>query len=60
MAKLVDTISLVLLVLAAIAFTLGVNALGNLQDLRALYWLVVGGLLLRAAVDMLRPRSGAR
>ena len=60
MAKVVDTISLLLLTSSAIAFSLGVNALGDQKDLHALYWLVVGGLLLRAAVDMLRPRSGAR
>ena len=60
LAKVVDILSILILVLAAGAFTLGVRALADARDLPALYWLVVGGLLLRAAVDMLRPRPGVR
>ena len=60
LAKAVDAISVVLVLGAAVAFTLGVDALGEAQDLHALYWLVVGAVTLRAAVDMLRPKSGVR
>ena len=60
MTNPVDILCVVTLVVAVGAFLLGVRALGAEQDVQALYWLAVGGLLLRAAVDMLRPRSGAR
>jgi hypothetical protein len=60
MPKVIDVISILMLVGAAIAFTLGIRALGDRQDLGALYWLVVGALVLRSATDMLRPKPGAR
>ena len=60
LSKAVDVLSIVTLFAATGAFTLGVRAVGETRDLQALYWLAVGGLLLRAAVEMLRPRSGAR
>jgi hypothetical protein len=60
MLKAIDVISVTLLVAAAGAFALGVHALGERRDLSALYWLAVGGLVLKAATDMLRPKSGAR
>ncbi|MFO0568875.1 MAG: hypothetical protein U0263_24675 [Polyangiaceae bacterium] len=60
MTRAIDLISVVLLVAAAGAFAMGVNALGDRRDLDALYWLVVGGLTLRAATDMLRPKGGSR
>ncbi|MEJ7731478.1 MAG: hypothetical protein WKG00_19965 [Polyangiaceae bacterium] len=41
------------------AFAFGVYALGDQQDFKALYLLVVGGLSLKAATEMLRPRSSA-
>ncbi len=56
MSRLVDVLSLVLLLAAAAAFILGVRALGERDDLRALYQLAVGGLALKASVDLLRPR----
>jgi hypothetical protein len=49
-----------MLLFAAAAFALGVRALGEREDLAALYWLAVGALVLRSATDMLRPKSGAR
>ena len=60
MPKAVDVISIAMLLAAAAAFTLGIRALTDRQDLASLYWLIVGALLLRAATDMLRPKSGAR
>ena len=58
--RLVDVLSIVLLLISSAAFTVGVSALGERRDLAALYWLVVGALVLRAATDMLRPKRGAR
>ncbi len=60
MARVVDVVSVVLLVAAAGAFAMGVNALGDRRDLDALYWLAVGGLTLRSATDMLRPKGASR
>lgn len=59
-ARVVDVVSVVLLVAAAGAFTMGVSALGDRRDLDALYWLAVGGLTLRSATDMLRPKGASR
>jgi hypothetical protein len=58
--RVADFASVALLVLALVAFLLGVYALGDRNDLTALYWLVVGGLSLRAGTNVLRPRGGAR
>jgi len=58
MRRIVDFLSVALLGFAALAFALGVKALGDEKDLSALYWLVAGGLLLRSATDVLRPRAG--
>ncbi len=60
MTRALDIASLLLLLGAGFAFTAGVVALGERQDLTALYWLAVGALTLRSAVDLLRPRGGAR
>jgi hypothetical protein len=60
MPKAVDVLSVVLLAAAAVAFGLGLVALGEEHDLGALYWLVMGALVLRSATEMLRPRAGGR
>lgn len=60
MSRVVDAVSILLLVLAGVAFSLGVYALGEARDLVALYWLAVGGLLLRSATEILRPGSSSR
>lgn len=60
MGKLLDAVSFALVGGAAAAFAAGAAALGEQRDLAALYWLVVGALVLRAAVQSIRPRSGAR
>jgi hypothetical protein len=49
-----------LLAAAAVAFGLGIHSLGARHDLAALYWLVIGALVLRAATDLLRPKSSSR
>lgn len=55
MANLLDAIAVLLLVAAVAAFALGNSALGRAEDLRALYWLVIGVVTVRAAVQMGRP-----
>lgn len=60
MSKVVDALSILLVLGASLAFAVGVSALGERRDLSAIYWLAIGGLLLRAAVELLRPRSSAR
>lgn len=57
MARFVDGISLVLLILACGAFAYGLRLLSDKEDLRALYSLVVGGLALKGSVDLLRARG---
>jgi hypothetical protein len=57
MARVADAVNILLFVAACVAFGLGIHALGDRRDLAALYWLVVGGLSLKGATDMLRPRS---
>ncbi len=57
MARLVDGVSILLLLLACVAFTYGLRSLSEREDLRALYTLAVGGLALKASVDLLRPRG---
>jgi hypothetical protein len=56
-ARIANAINLVLFVFACVAFGLGLRALGDRKDLQALYYLLLGSLALKAAVDMLRPRS---
>ncbi|MEZ4372253.1 MAG: hypothetical protein R3B07_15585 [Polyangiaceae bacterium] len=58
MSRAVDLLSIILMVLAIAAFGVGVHALGKRADLEALYWLVVGALVLKAATDMVRPKGG--
>ncbi len=59
MNRAVDILSVVLLGGAGAAFASGMFALGQQRDLHALYWLLVGALLLKAAVDILRPSRSA-
>ena len=58
MARFVDVLAVMLLLVASGAFVLGLRALADKEDLRALYELTVGGLALKASVDLLRPRGG--
>jgi hypothetical protein len=59
-SRAVDVVSVLLLVLAVVAFAFGLVALGDRKDLEALYFLVVGALCLRSSTEMFRPRSGSR
>jgi hypothetical protein len=56
MSRALDWLALALLLVAALAFALGVRALDREEDRFALYWLVVGALSLKGATDLLRPR----
>ncbi len=58
MVRALDWLSVLLLLLAIAAFGLGVHALGRRADLDALYWLVIGALVLKGATDLLRPQGG--
>lgn len=50
-----EAVSAGFFVLATVAFALGSSALARAEDLRALYWLVVGLVSVRAAVSVVRP-----
>jgi hypothetical protein len=56
--QLVDALAIALVVVAVIALFFGESALARAEDLQAVYWLVVGVVSLRAAVQVTRP--GAR
>ncbi len=58
MARTLDVVSLLLVAASGVAFARGVQSLGERKDLLALYLLVVGGLCLKAATDLLRPKAG--
>lgn len=60
MSRAVDVISVLLLAASAAAFAFGVRALGDRNDLGAIYWLVIGALALRSATDLLRPKGASR
>jgi len=55
--RVADFASIALFVWSLSAFVLGLYALGDRNDLNAVYWLIVGALSLRAATNVLRPRS---
>ena len=55
--QLLDGIAIAMVVAAAVAFGVGASALAHSEDLKALYWLVVGGISLRSAVQIARPRG---
>lgn len=58
MARALDFIAVALVLGGGVAFTRGVQALGDRKDLLAVYLLVVGALCLKAATDLLRPKAG--
>jgi hypothetical protein len=53
--KLVDLLAIALVGAAAGAFFLGEGAIARTEDLHAIYWLAVGVVSLRAAVQIARP-----
>ena len=59
MSRAIDVFAIVLLGGAASAFGFGVYALGDHQDFKAIYCLIVGALALKASTELLRPRGGS-
>jgi len=57
-SRAIDMFAVLLLLASASAFGYGLYALGDRQDFKALYLLIVGGLALRSATELLRPRGG--
>jgi hypothetical protein len=55
--QLLDGVAIVLVVAAGVAFGVGSGALARAEDLKALYWLVVGIVAVRSAVHISRPRG---
>ncbi len=58
-SRAIDAFAVVLLFAAAAAFGIGIFALGQRDDFKALYLLIVGALSLRASTELLRPRGGS-
>lgn len=57
--QLVDALAVALLVAAGVSFFMGSAALARADDLKALYWLLVGIVTVRAAVQVARPGAKA-
>jgi hypothetical protein len=60
LGRVANLVNLALFVAACASFALGLQALGDRRDLQSLYFLILGGVALRAATEMLRPRSPSR
>jgi hypothetical protein len=60
MSRVANAVNVLLFLAACVSFALGLYALGDRRDLQAIYWLIVGSVSLKAATDMLRPRSSPR
>jgi hypothetical protein len=57
MGRLLDILALTILVLGVGILVLGIHIMGNHDDIAALFCFACGAVLLRSAVDLLRPRS---
>jgi len=57
-ARALDVFAIALLLSSAFAFAFGIRSLGEREDFKAIYLLIVGGLALRASTELLRPRGG--
>ena len=55
--QLFDGIALAMGIAAGIAFGVGASSLARAEDLKALYWLAVGIVAVRGAVQLARPRG---
>jgi hypothetical protein len=55
-SRVVDVLCVVLLIGAIAGFAFGLGALEKQRDLDALYFLVLGAVLLKCSTDLLRPR----
>jgi hypothetical protein len=50
-----DAVAILVLLLAVAAFGVGQAALSRAEDLEALYWLAIGVVGVRAAVQLAKP-----
>ena len=50
-----DVVAVLLVVLAVIAFAVGNAALAKAEDIHALYWLIVGVVSMRSAIQLAKP-----
>ena len=57
--QLLDVLAGLLVAGAAAAFTFGALALSKSNDIEALYFLVIGIVVLRAGVQIIRPGTSA-
>ena len=57
MGAVLDIMALTLLVVATSAFVLGMYLMSGRDDVGAVFAFACGAVLLRSAVDLLRPRS---
>ncbi len=57
MSRALDIIGIGLLLCGIAVLSGGIYTLGDGRDLGALYWLLVGGLVLRAANNLIRPKT---
>jgi hypothetical protein len=57
--QVADVLAIVLVIIAAVAFWMGNSALAHADDLKSIYWLVVGFIAIRAAVRVARPGAKA-
>ncbi|MDB4946032.1 MAG: hypothetical protein JWP97_5566 [Labilithrix sp.] len=57
--QVLDALAALLVAAAVVAFTFGALALSRSSDVEALYFLVVGVLVLRAGVQLVRPGTSA-
>jgi len=55
MGRLIETLSVALFVASAGAFARGVAELSDERDFQAVYWIVLGAILLKGSIDLLRP-----
>jgi hypothetical protein len=57
--QVLDVLAAILVIAAAVVFTMGCMALAKSNDVEALYDLVVGIVALRAGVQLVRPGASA-
>lgn len=57
--QIADVLAVLFVITAAVAFFLGNAALARADDLKAVYWLVIGFVAVRAAVHVAKP-GGAK
>jgi hypothetical protein len=55
--QVLDGLALSLLLAAGVAFGVGGWSLARAEDVRAMYWLIVGVVAVRGAVQIARPRG---